>query len=181
MAYRQTPDSVAYAVIADTLNRIDPRRRFLSADLLAFWKFGLDIKALEGSERLGRLASPQLADLRLAGEASVPILVGSDLGASLVYPGFSVHEELQYLVEQGGSRLSRPFVAGPFIRRRHSGLPIPWVRSKLEWKATSCSSARIRFATSETRNRSKPWSSIDITSSNGAGQLLIEAEAAALR
>ncbi len=102
IAYRQTPDSVAYAVIADTLNRIDPRRRHLSPELLAFWKFGLDLKKLEGPADWAGSQRRQLADLRLAREAGVPILVGTDLGVSLVYPGSSVHEEMRVLVEQGG-------------------------------------------------------------------------------
>ncbi|MQA91298.1 MAG: amidohydrolase family protein, partial [Gemmatimonas sp.] len=102
VAYRQTPDSVAYAVIADTLNRIDPRRRYLSDEMLAAWKFGLDTKQLEEPNDWAESHRRQLADLRLARQAGVQILVGTDLGVSLVYPGFSVHEELQYLVEKGG-------------------------------------------------------------------------------
>jgi imidazolonepropionase-like amidohydrolase len=102
VAYRQTPDSAAYAIIADTLNLIDPRRRFLSPEMLAFWKFGLDVKRLEGPSDWAASHRRQLADLRLAHQAGVPILVGTDLGASLVYPGSSVHEEMRLLVEQGG-------------------------------------------------------------------------------
>jgi imidazolonepropionase-like amidohydrolase len=102
IAYRQTPDSVAYAVIADTLNLIDPRRRFLSPEMLAFWKFGLDLKTLERPSDWAASHRRQLADLRLAHAAGVPILVGTDLGASLVYPGSSVHEEMRLLVEEGG-------------------------------------------------------------------------------
>jgi imidazolonepropionase-like amidohydrolase len=102
VAYRQTPDSLAYAVIADTLNLIDPRRRFLSTELLAFWTFGLDLKKLEGPSDWTASHRRQMADLRLANQAGVPILVGTDLGASLVYPGSSVHEEMRLLVEQGG-------------------------------------------------------------------------------
>jgi imidazolonepropionase-like amidohydrolase len=37
-----------------------------------------------------------------AHEAGVPLLVGTDLGTSLVYPGFSVHEELRLLVNEVG-------------------------------------------------------------------------------
>ena len=32
----------------------------------------------------------------------VPVLAGTDLGSLLIYPGFSLHDELQALVEQGG-------------------------------------------------------------------------------
>ena len=102
VAYRQTPDSVAWAVIGDTLNLVDPRRRFLSREMLAHWRFVLDLKRLEGPNDWAASHRRQLADLRLANEAGVPILVGTDLGASLVYPGSSVHEEMRLLVEQGG-------------------------------------------------------------------------------
>jgi imidazolonepropionase-like amidohydrolase len=102
VAYRQTPDSLAYSIVADTLNLIDPRRRFISPEMLAFWKFGLDLKKLEGPNDWAASHRRQLADLRLAHLAGVAILVGTDLGASLVYPGSSVHEEMRLLVEQGG-------------------------------------------------------------------------------
>jgi imidazolonepropionase-like amidohydrolase len=102
VAYRQTPDATAYAIIADTANRIDPRRRVISKTLLAAWKFGLDTKTLDGPNDWVASHGRQLADLRLAREAGVSILVGTDLGVSLIYPGFTVHEELRFLVEQGG-------------------------------------------------------------------------------
>jgi imidazolonepropionase-like amidohydrolase len=105
VAYRQTPDSVAYAVIADTSNARDARRRYATRDLLAFWKFQLETKRFEGprtSESWAESHRRQVADTRRAHEAGVPLLVGTDLGASLVYPGFSVHDELRLLVDEVG-------------------------------------------------------------------------------
>lgn len=102
VAYRQTPDSVARAVIADTANRLDRRRRWVSRDLLDFWRFGLDIKRLEGPADHAASHRRQVADLRLARGAGVPILVGTDFGVSLVYPGASVHDEMRLLVREGG-------------------------------------------------------------------------------
>ena len=102
VAYRQTSDATAYTIIADTANRVDPRRRVISKALLAAWKFGLDTKKLDGPNDWVASHHRQRADLRLAGEAGVSILVGTDLGVSLIYPGFSVHEELRFLVEHGG-------------------------------------------------------------------------------
>ena len=104
-AYRQTPDSIAYAVIADAANALDPRRRYATRELLAFWKFGLDTKRLEEPSTPASWAEShrrQIADTRRARDAGVPLLVGTDLGVSLVYPGFSVHDELQLLVEEVG-------------------------------------------------------------------------------
>jgi imidazolonepropionase-like amidohydrolase len=105
VAYRQTPDSVAYAVIADTANVRDPRRRYLSRDLLAAWKFGLATKRFEGPSTPESWATShqrQVADTRRAHAVGVPLLVGTDLGVSLVYPGFSVHDELRLLVDEIG-------------------------------------------------------------------------------
>lgn len=104
VAYRQTPDATAYAVIADRSNRLDPRRKYLSARALAAWKFGLDVKQLEAGDPTDHVAlhERQLRDLRLARAAGVPIVVGTDLTVSLIYPGSSVHEEMAYLVRRGG-------------------------------------------------------------------------------
>lgn len=103
VAYRQTPDERAYAIINDEQNVIDPRRRFLSPLALAAWRFGVDIKKLEGpGGDHAALHRRQLADLRLARAAGVRILVGSDIAVSLLFPGYSVHEEMAYLVNKAG-------------------------------------------------------------------------------
>jgi hypothetical protein len=102
VAYRQTPDSVAYAAIADTGGLTDPRRRLVSRAMARMWKFGLDTKKFEGPEDWAAMHRNQVADLRRAHEAEVPLLVGTDLGVSLVYPGSAVHQEMQLLVEEGG-------------------------------------------------------------------------------
>jgi imidazolonepropionase-like amidohydrolase len=104
VAYRQTPDARAFAIIEDTANRLDPRRRFLSGRALAAWRFGLDVKKLEAGSTTdhAQLHQRQLSDLRLARAAGVPILIGTDLTVSLIYPGSSVYEEMRYLVAKGG-------------------------------------------------------------------------------
>ncbi len=103
VAYRQTPDERAYAIINDKRNLIEPRRRFLSPLALSAWRFGLDIKKLEGpGEDYAALHRRQLADLRLAREAGVRILIGTDITVSLLFPGYSVHEEMAYLVNKAG-------------------------------------------------------------------------------
>jgi imidazolonepropionase-like amidohydrolase len=73
VTYRQTADERGYSIIADTANRIDPRRRYLSPGALASWRFGLDIKKLEGPGRnSAALHTLQIADVRLARDAGVP-------------------------------------------------------------------------------------------------------------
>ncbi len=103
VAYRQTPDARAYAIIDDNRNMIDPRRRYLSPLALSAWRFGLDIKKLEGpGEDHAALHRRQIADLRLARAAGVRILIGTDITVSLLFPGYSVHEEMAYLVNKAG-------------------------------------------------------------------------------
>jgi imidazolonepropionase-like amidohydrolase len=104
VAYRMTPDAKAYAVIADVNNRIDQRRRYVTRSLLGRWKFGLDLKRYERPRDWASLFRQEVADMRLANAAGIPLLVGTDLGVSLVYPGFGVHDELHLLVKE--ARLS---------------------------------------------------------------------------
>ena len=103
LAYRGTPDERVYAVVADTANRIDPRRRYLSRLALDAWRWGTDIKKMEGEgPDHAKLLRRQLDDIRLARTAGVPFLIGTDVTVPLVYPGYSVHEEMAYLVREAG-------------------------------------------------------------------------------
>jgi imidazolonepropionase-like amidohydrolase len=104
-AYRQTPDSIGWAAIADSAGARDPRNRLVSPALRAHWAFGLHTKRLEGPtppEAWTESHRRQVADVRRAREAGVPLLVGTDYGVSLVYPGASVHEEMRLLVDEVG-------------------------------------------------------------------------------
>jgi imidazolonepropionase-like amidohydrolase len=103
IGYRGTPDERVYALVADTANRLDPRRRYLSPLALQAWKWNTDIKRLEGKRTdEDALIRRQISDLKLAYAAGVPFLIGTDITAPLIYPGFSVHEEMAYLVREGG-------------------------------------------------------------------------------
>ena len=104
VAYRLTPDTKALAVINDSANRLDGRRRYIPRLLLDAWKFGLESKRYDAPTDWTESHRRQVADVQRARAAGVPLLVGTDLGVSLVYPGFSVHEELALLVEE--ARLS---------------------------------------------------------------------------
>lgn len=100
VAYRQTPDTYAHALINDGDNRRDSRRRYITRSLLEAWKFSLEIKRFEGPNDWAESHRRQVADMQRAHQLRVPLLVGTDLGVSLVYPGFSVHDELRLLVDE---------------------------------------------------------------------------------
>ena len=100
--YRLTPDSVLAAVMADSLGAREPRRRYVPRDLVTHWRTQLALRKYESPldwPAIHRASLRDLAEMRAAG---VPLLVGTDAGAPLVFPGFSLHDELALLVREGG-------------------------------------------------------------------------------
>ncbi len=103
IGFRRTPDSVALALIDDSLGVRDSRRRTISRRPAADWRRQILMKADEGPQpdwdSLGRQA---VAHIRALDSAGVLILAGTDLATALVYPGFAIHDELALLVREGG-------------------------------------------------------------------------------
>ena len=100
--YRHTPNDVVLAIVADSLGRIEPRRRHVSRALADHWRGQIDLKRYEGPLDWDANRRSKLRDLRELRAAGVPILAGTDLGAPLVYPGFALHDELDLLVREAG-------------------------------------------------------------------------------
>jgi imidazolonepropionase-like amidohydrolase len=108
MAARGTwfdPTLVAYWVRTSRLNvpaADDPRDGYVTGSLRAFWK---NVAPLADSPELRarlRAGWDRFLDLaRILRRERVRFLVGTDLAAVNVYPGFSVHEELEWLVKVG--------------------------------------------------------------------------------
>ena len=87
----------------DRTPQSDPRWRYLRADEQARWS-----RILEGlSSRDGTVTARRWSVARkivsTLHRAGVPVLAGTDAPMPRVYPGFSLHEELQLLVESGMS------------------------------------------------------------------------------
>jgi len=102
VGYRGTPDATVMAIVEDRANRLDPRRKYLSPGLLEFWRAQIVIKQAEDPMDWPALLQQGFADLSAMRNLSVRLVAGSDTGAPLVFPGFSLHEELALLVEKGG-------------------------------------------------------------------------------
>ncbi|GAB3835701.1 amidohydrolase family protein [Dactylosporangium cerinum] len=86
--------------------RDDPRFRYASADMLAYWQWATDSIYLKGRTAQESTERRELFDrrLRLAGElakAGVPLMTGTDLGTAYLLPGFALHDELRWLVRAG--------------------------------------------------------------------------------
>lgn len=118
LAYRRTPDSVALAIVADSAGRLDPRRRFVSPKLAWHWRRQIEMKQFEGPDSTdwAGLHRQTSAWLRIFDSAGVSLLAGTDLAVPLVYPGFSLHDELELQVRDGGrtpARTLRGATLGP--------------------------------------------------------------------
>ncbi|WFE37822.1 amidohydrolase family protein [Micromonospora sp. WMMD998] len=84
----------------------DPRLRYVPADLLASWEWSrreIYMKdrtpAVDAEKR--ELFQRRLELVAEMAEAGVRLLAGTDVGASYILPGFSLHDELQLLVRAG--------------------------------------------------------------------------------
>ena len=93
-----------FAHIGDTLVTKDRRLQYASPELRAYWNrfFPPDtaetIAATAGRREYLRRFMGLVYAMHNAG---VRVLAGTDVGASYIYPGFSLHDELALLVEAG--------------------------------------------------------------------------------
>ncbi len=81
--------------------RDDPRWRLLRADEQARWAMILGHAPAEEMGLAARRWEVSREIVRALHDAGAPILAGTDAPMPLVYPGFSLHDELALLVESG--------------------------------------------------------------------------------
>lgn len=101
------PPSDARRIIDDTLGRTDPRRKFVSGYLLEDWREqvaerGRVKDALIRHLYWRRAFRGVLLDLQAMHRGGVTILPGTDVAVALMYPGFSLHDELRFFVDEIG-------------------------------------------------------------------------------
>ena len=95
-------DSAIRAVLADTLGVADPRNRTLPAKMRNGWRESLEQRQKYGEHPAGTFEKIT-RDVRAMHAAGIPLLAGTDVGGiPRVYPGSSLHEELELLVREGG-------------------------------------------------------------------------------
>jgi imidazolonepropionase-like amidohydrolase len=86
----------------DVRARSDPTRKYAAATLQAFWKTFRELPDEPGVRALLAQAYTRFVELvRMAHRERVRMLVGTDVAATYLIPGFSVHDELEKLVEAG--------------------------------------------------------------------------------
>lgn len=95
-------DSTIIAAIEDTLGLLDPRNPYLPESMRRYWRQAMEQRKRYGAPPAGTFEKIT-RDLRAMNRAGIVMLAGTDVGGiPLVYPGFSLHEELELLVREGG-------------------------------------------------------------------------------
>jgi len=98
------PDSLA-ALVADSTGARDPRNALISDRLRQEWR--VDVEEI-GPRSAGYYAGywgfldRQSTDLAVMYRAGVPLAAGTDLATAGLFPGYSLHDELERLVEWVG-------------------------------------------------------------------------------
>ncbi|HEX5736116.1 MAG TPA: amidohydrolase family protein [Blastocatellia bacterium] len=96
-----TPYDKTAAVFEDKQGKVEPRRKYLSGYLIEDWREQLAEKKADKFD-LTRMLAERLRDMRELREAGVRLMPGTDVGVLLIFPGFSLHDELRLFVEQIG-------------------------------------------------------------------------------
>ncbi len=92
----------AKTIVDDSKGKVDYRRKYLSGYLIEDWKEQLEEKKQPSSIDLAKLKEVLIKDLQEMHKAGVRIMPGTDVATLLIYPGFSLHDELQLLVKYVG-------------------------------------------------------------------------------
>jgi len=96
-----TPEEMD-AAIQDVRGEHEPRRKYVPNGLADWWRLHRTLDQFESPLDWRGAYAHALDELRTLNKADVGFLAGTDFGARLVYPGFSLHDELALLVEEVG-------------------------------------------------------------------------------
>ena len=90
--------------VEDSTGVVDPRRKYVCGYLIDDWREQVEEGKSAPYEAFRKQLPNLYRDFREMREAGVQFLAGSDVGVLLMYPGFSLHDELQKLVDIVGFR-----------------------------------------------------------------------------
>ena len=95
-------DGAIEAVLADSLGVIDRRNRSLPRAMRQMWRLAMEQRRKYGAHPPGTWEKIT-RDVRAMHRAGITMMAGTDVGGiPRVYPGSSLHEELELLVREGG-------------------------------------------------------------------------------
>jgi len=117
----------ARRIVDDSLGRLDARRRYISGYLLEDWREQIAERGGVKDALIRRLYLPRvygdvLRDLQEMHRAGVRILPGTDVAVALMYPGFSLREELGYFVDKIGMTPMEALVSATRLAAEFAGM-----------------------------------------------------------
>jgi imidazolonepropionase-like amidohydrolase len=89
------------AIADDVGGQIELRRKYLSGYLIKDWKEQVE-EQKEPWPGMGDFLTKRVNDMREMLQAGVRIMPGTDTAVLLIWPGYSLHEELRLMVDQLG-------------------------------------------------------------------------------
>ena len=101
----QIQTQFAKAYLNDPSLRRDNRIKYIPAYATKDWKSGLDFQSDTFFHYQQKLLDLQASFLDTLTQMEVPIIAGTDMTTPYIYPGFSLHDELEQLVKKGLSPL----------------------------------------------------------------------------
>ena len=105
-----SPDE-AGKIVEDRAGEIDARRKYLGGYLISDWREQVAERKAEPPMDWSKITPLVTADLRDMHRAGVTIMPGTDIGVLLIYPGFTLHDELELLVRVIGMTPMEALVA----------------------------------------------------------------------
>jgi len=89
-------------VAEDDEGKIDFRRKYLSGYLIEDWKEQVEEKKQPYPIDVNKYKPVLIKDLQEMHKAGIKMMPGTDVAVLMIYPGFSLHDELQLLVKYAG-------------------------------------------------------------------------------
>lgn len=123
--YQTVPLETAKAIVADNENKIDFRRKYTSPELVEYWGVQLEPLKPKSEESLKgwRGAIDTMAkDVGAMFQKGVRVMPGTDLAAPLVFPGFSLHDELEMFVTKIGMSPMQAIESGTRVPAEFMGM-----------------------------------------------------------
>ena len=102
---RTKPFSEVEAMVNDETDKLDSRRKYIENSLISNWQLGLKYRQDEKREGLQGWREVLDSSAKETGElfhAGVKVMPGTDTGATAIFPGYDLHEELRLFVEKMG-------------------------------------------------------------------------------
>lgn len=89
-------------ILNDVDGKIDKRNLYVRRATLENWKRDFESQKNEGPFDWAAQTRKGMSEFRTMHKEGVGVLAGTDFGAVLIYAGFSLHDELEALVKEGG-------------------------------------------------------------------------------